>query len=162
MIKLKDILLEGKYDHMIGRSFKLPGFGKTSLRISKIEDDRFVYAQPYEEWIKYGAEKASSKMFNLQKVLKDNPGIEEKPKVKRTAWNKGTGDPNLISKREYAKILIGAMEDMSREGHQDATHDVAESMIYDQGILARLSKDYPQKNTNQLIDQLSIDLEMAA
>jgi len=161
MIKLKDILLEGKYDHMIGRSFKLPGRGNASMRINRIEDDRFVHASPYEEWAKYGEDKASSAMFSIQKVIQHNPEIDDKPVKKRTAWNKGTGDPKLISKREYAKILMGAMEDMKSMGDEDATHDVAQSMIYDQGILARLVKDHPGKNSKQLTQQLQWDLEAA-
>ena len=158
----KKALTEGRYDHMVGRSFKLPGRGNSSMKITRIEDDRFVHASPYEEWAKYGADKASSAMFKIQTVIQHNPEIDEKPKVKRTAWNKGTGDPNLISKREYAKILMGAMKDMKSMGDEEHTHDVAQSMIYDAGILARLTKDYPGKNTEQLTQQLQWDLEAAA
>ncbi len=146
-------LTEGKYDHMIGKAFKLPGRGNTSYKITKIEDDRFVHVLD---------DRQNSSMFDIKKVVKDNPGIDKKPKVKRTAWNKGTGDKNLISKREYAKILMGAMKDATSMGDQEATHDMAQSMIYDKGILARLTKDNPGKNSKQLMQQLQWDLEAAA
>jgi len=144
---------EGKYDHMIGKAFKLPGRGNTSYKITKIEDDRFVHVLD---------DRQNSSMFDIKKVVKDNPGIDKKPKVKRTAWNKGTGDKNLISKREYAKILMGAMKDATSMGDQEHTHDMAQSMIYDKGILARLVKDNPGKNSKQLMQQLQWDLEAAA
>ena len=146
-------LTEGKYDHMIGKAFKLPGRGNTSYKITKIEDNRFVHVLD---------DRQNSSMFDIKKVVKDNPGIDKKPKVKRTAWNKGTGDKNLISRREYAKILMGAMKDATSMGDQEATHDMAQSMIYDQSILARLVKDHPGKNSTQLTQQLQWDLEAAA
>jgi len=143
---------EGKYDHMIGKAFKLPGRGNTSYKITKIEDNRFVHVLD---------DRQNSSMFDIRKIVKDNPGIDKKPKVKRTAWNKGTGDKNLISKREYAKILMGAMKDATSMGDREATHDMAQSMIYDKGILARLVKDHPGKNSKQLMQQLQWDLEAA-
>ena len=154
-------LTEGKYDHMVGKSFKLPGRGQASMRITRIEDDRFVHASPYDEWVKYD-DKASSNMYDIKKVIQHNPEIDTKQVKKRTAWNKGTGNPHLITKREYAKVLMGAMKDMKSMGDEEHTHDVAQSMIYDQGILARLVKDNPGKNSTQLTQQLQWDLEAAA
>ena len=161
-IQIESKLNEGKYDHMIGKSFKLPGRGNASMRINRIEDDRFVHASPYEEWAKYGEDKASSSMYDIRKVIQHNPEIDTKRVKKRTAWNKGTGDPHLITKTEYAKILMGAMKDMKSMGDEEHTHDVAQSMIYDRGILARLVKDHPSKNSKQLAQQLQWDLEAAA
>ena len=158
---IKESINEGKYDHMIGKSFKLPGRGNASMKITRIEDDRFVHASPYDEWVKYD-DKASSSMYDIKKVIQHNPEIDTKQVKKRTAWNKGTGNPHLITKREYAKILMGAMKDMKSMGDEDATHDVAQSMIYDQSILARLVKDHPGKNSTQLAQQLQWDLEAAA
>jgi len=147
-------LTEGKYDHMVGKAFKLNVQPKKEYQIQSIEDNRFVHAIDNRQ---------NKSMFDIRKVVKDNPGIDKKPKVKRKVRiDKGTGDPHLISKREYAKILMGAMKDATSMGDEEHTHDIAQSMIYDLGILARLVKDHPGKNSKQLTQQLQWDLEAAA
>jgi hypothetical protein len=60
------------------------------------------------------------------------------------------------SEEEYRKILQGAIDDA---GSTEFASDLADSMIYDPKILARLATDYPGESARELKQQLQYDLE---
>ena len=89
--------------------------------------------------------------FRKEKVEQDNPGIfdrkprEEKPQGVRP-----------YTESQYRKILQGAIDDA---GSTEFAYDIADSMIHDPQILARLKKDYPGESARELKQQLQYDLE---
>jgi hypothetical protein len=86
------------------------------------------------------------------------PKLVKSAKLKgKQAWNKGQ---KTTSKRDYLKILKGAMKDARGMGDQEFTHDMATSMIYDPEIKSYLHKTYPSANQGMLIRRLQNDLEM--
>ena len=64
---------------------------------------------------------------------------------------------DAYSPNEYQRVLKGAISDA---GGNEYASDIAQSMIYDPGIRARIEKDYPMlKTTKQMIQRLQWDLE---
>jgi hypothetical protein len=141
----EDFINEGKYDFMSGLAIQFNG---TSYTISSVDGD-FVNAVD---------SKKNKKTFRLPAVISQNPGVDVKPKKPRpAAWNKGQKS-DAYSPAEYQKVLKDAVKDAG--GNQFA-HDMAQSMIYDPGIRARIEKDYPMlRNTQQQIQRLQWDMEM--
>lgn len=63
----------------------------------------------------------------------------------------------MYTPAQYRSILKGAVKDA---GGAENAHDMAQSMIYDNGIKARLLKDYPNiRRESDLIKRLQWDLE---
>ena len=149
----KDILLgkvyEGKYDHLMGKEFKLKG---KEYYINSIEDNRFAHVSD---------KRKNTSTFRLDFLVKNVPGFTlDKPKKARgPAWNKGQ---KTTSKREYEKILKAAMKDARGMGDVEFTHDMATSMIHDPEIQSYINKANPgfRGNKRKMIQRLQWDLEM--
>jgi hypothetical protein len=142
--EVSKVIAESKYDFMIGSAIQLNGINYT---ISSIEDDFVVVSDS----------KKNKKTFRLSAVISQNPGVDVKPKKPRpSAWNKGMKS-DAYSTSEYQRVLKGAISDA---GGNEYAHDIAQSMIYDPGIRARIEKDYPMlRTTKQMIQRLQWDLE---
>jgi len=140
---------EGKYDHLMGKPFEMRG---KKYRINKIEGNKFAHVVD---------DRQNKSTFKLDFLVKKVPGFTlDKPKNARgPAWNKGQ---KTTSKREYEKILKGAMKDAKGMGDEEFTHDMATSMIYDPEIQSYINKTYPGfgGNKSKMIQRLQTDLEM--
>ena len=91
------------------------------------------------------------KTFSKRKIEQDNPGIfDRKPREKKPQGVRP------YTESEYKKILQGAIDDA---GSTEFAHDIADSMILDVQILARLAKDYPEASARELKQRLQWDLE---
>lgn len=91
------------------------------------------------------------KTFSRKKIEQDNPGIfDRKPRERKPQGIRP------YTESQYRKILQGAIDDA---GSTEFAHDIAESMIYDPQILARLKKDYPEASARELKQRLQWDLE---
>jgi len=89
--------------------------------------------------------------FRKEKVLQDNPNFfDRQPRERKPQGIRP------YSEAQYRKILQGAIDDA---GSTEFAYDMAESMIYDPQILARLKKDYPGESAKDLKLQLQYDLE---
>lgn len=89
--------------------------------------------------------------FRKEKVLQDNPNFfDRQPRERKPQGIRP------YSEAQYRKILQGAINDA---GSTEFAYDMAESMIYDPQILARLKKDYPGESARDLKLQLQYDLE---
>lgn len=89
--------------------------------------------------------------FTKEKVAQDNPGIfDRKPRERKPQGVRP------YSEAQYRKILQGAIDDA---GSTEFAYDIADSMIHDPQILARLKKDYPGESARELKQQLQYDLE---
>ena len=94
--------------------------------------------------------------FRKEKVLQDNPGIfDRKPRERKPRERKPQG-VRPYTEEEYSEILQGAIDDARST---EFAYDLADSMIHDPQILARLAKDYPGKSARELKQQLQYDLE---
>jgi len=100
-----------------------------------------------------------SKIFFSDKILKMGGEFHKKERKKRTtqAWNKGQ---KSTTRRQYERILKGAMRDAAGMGDEEFTYDMATSMIYDPEISSYLDKEYPRLGRNGKIERLQSDLEM--
>jgi hypothetical protein len=100
-----------------------------------------------------------SKIFFSDKILKMGGEFHKKERKKRTtpAWNKGQ---KSTTRRQYERILKGAMGDAAGMGDEEFTYDMATSMIYDPEISSYLDKEYPRLGRNGKIERLQYDLEM--
>jgi len=91
------------------------------------------------------------KTFSRKKIEQDNPGIfEKKPREKKPQGVRP------YTESQYRKVLQGAIDDA---GSTEFAYDIAESMILDPQILARLAKDYPEAGARELKQRLQWDLE---
>jgi hypothetical protein len=91
------------------------------------------------------------KTFSRKKIEQDNPGIfDRKPREKKPQGVRP------YTESQYRKILQGAIDDA---GSTEFAHDIADSMILDNQILARLAKDYPEASARELKQRLQWDLE---
>ena len=89
--------------------------------------------------------------FTRKRIEQDNPGIFDKqPREKQPQGVRP------YSEAQYRKILQGAIDDA---GSTEFAYDIADSMIYDSQILARLKKDYPGDSARELKQRLQWDLE---
>lgn len=89
--------------------------------------------------------------FRKEKVEQDNPGIfDRKPRERKPQGVRP------YSEAQYRNILQGAIDDA---GSTEFAYDIADSMIHDPQILARLKKDYPGESARELKQQLQYDLE---
>ena len=142
--EVKKAITEGKYDFVLGSAIKFNGVDYT---INSVEDD----------FVEVMDSKKNKKTFRLSAVIAQNPGVDVKPKTPRpAAWNKGMKS-DAYSPQEYQRVLKGAISDA---GGNEYAHDMAQSMIYDPGIRARIEKDYPMlRTTKQMIQRLQWDLE---
>lgn len=101
------------------------------------------------------------KTFSKRKIALDNPGIfdkqprEKKEREKKEREKKPQG-VRPYTEAQYRKVLQGAIDDT---GSTEFAYDIADSMIYDPQILARLKKDYPGYSVRELKQQLQWDLE---
>ena len=100
-----------------------------------------------------------SKIFFSNTILKMGGEFHKKERKKRTtqAWNKGQ---KSTTRRQYERILKGAMRDAAGMGDEEFTYDMATSMIYDPEISSYLDKEYPRLGRNGKIERLQSDLEM--
>ena len=89
--------------------------------------------------------------FTKKRVAQDNPGIFDKQPRERKPQG-----VRPYTEAQYRKILQGAIDDA---GSTEFAYDMADSMIYDPQILARLKKDYPGESARELKQQLQYDLE---
>jgi hypothetical protein len=93
----------------------------------------------------------TTRTFSRKKVELDNPGIFDKqPREKKS---QGT---RPYTESQYRNVLQGAIDDA---GSTEFAYDIADSMIHDPQILARLKKDYPGESARELKQQLQWDLE---
>jgi hypothetical protein len=91
------------------------------------------------------------KTFSKRKIEQDNPGIfDRKPREKKPQGVRP------YTESQYRKILQGAIDDA---GSTKFAYDIADSMILDTQILARLAKDYPEASARELKQRLQWDLE---
>lgn len=89
--------------------------------------------------------------FRKEKVLQDNPSFfDRKPRERKPQGVRP------YSESQYRQILQGAIDDA---GSTEFAYDIADSMIHDPQILARLKKDYPGESARELKQQLQYDLE---
>jgi|694.fasta_scaffold01359_9 hypothetical protein len=94
--------------------------------------------------------------FTRKRIEQDNPGIFDKqPRERKPREIKPQG-VRPYSEAQYRKILQGAIDDA---GSTEFAYDIADSMIYDPQILARLKKDYPGDSARELKQRLQWDLE---
>jgi len=94
--------------------------------------------------------------FSKKKVELDNPGIFDKQPRERKPREKKPQGVRPYSEAQYRKVLQGAIDDA---GSTEFAYDIAESMILDPQILARLAKDYPGDSAKKLQQRLQWDLE---
>jgi hypothetical protein len=96
------------------------------------------------------------KSFRLEKVQQENPNYGKKaPREKKPREEKPQG-VRPYTESQYRKILQGAIDDA---GSTEFAYDIADSMILDVQILARLAKDYPGASARELKQRLQWDLE---
>ncbi len=94
--------------------------------------------------------------FTRKRIEQDNPGIFDKqPRERKPREIKPQG-VRPYSETQYRKILQRAIDDA---GSTEFAYDIADSMIYDPQILARLKKDYPGDSAKELKQRLQWDLE---
>jgi hypothetical protein len=89
--------------------------------------------------------------FRKEKVLQDNPNFFDRQPRERKPQG-----VRPYSEAQYRQILQGAIDDA---GSTEFAYDIADSMIHDPQILARLKKDYPGESARELKLQLQYDLE---
>ncbi len=89
--------------------------------------------------------------FKRERVLQDNPNFFDRQPRERKPQG-----VRPYTEAQYWKILQGAIDDA---GSTEFAYDIADSMIYDPQILARLKKDYPEASARELKQQLQYDLE---
>ena len=89
--------------------------------------------------------------FRKEKVLQDNPSFFDRQPRERKPQG-----VRPYSEAQYRQILQGAIDDA---GSTEFAYDIADSMIHDPQILARLKKDYPGESARELKQQLQYDLE---
>ena len=89
--------------------------------------------------------------FRKEKVLQDNPSFFDRQPRERKPQR-----VRPYSEAQYRQILQGAIDDA---GSTEFAYDIADSMIHDPQILARLKKDYPGESARELKQQLQYDLE---
>ena len=127
-----------------GEYFSIPGLGE--FRTVDIRDG-IVNAIDSSQ---------NRKSFRLEKVQQENPNYGKKaPREKKPREEKPQG-VRPYTESQYRKILQGAIDDA---GSTEFAHDIADSMILDQQILARLAKDYPGASARELKQRLQWDLE---
>jgi hypothetical protein len=93
------------------------------------------------------------KEFRISTLEKN--GVTMPVKEKKPASNKGE---KIMSKLEYQKIC----KEAAKTGGAENAHDLAQSMIMNPDILARLQKDYPARNLGWHKRQLQWDIEAYA
>ena len=134
--EIDEALLE---DKGFGEYFSIPGLGE--FRTVNIRDG-IVNAVDSSQ---------NKKSFRLEKVQQENPNYGKKaPREKKPQGVRP------YTEVQYRKILQGAIDDA---GSTEFAYDIADSMIYDPQILARLKKDYPGESARELKLQLQYDLE---
>lgn len=94
--------------------------------------------------------------FTRKRIEQDNPGIFDKQPRERKPREVKPQGVRPYSEAQYRKILQGAIDDA---GSTEFAYDIADSMIYDSQILARLKKDYPGDSARELKQRLQWDLE---
>jgi len=148
VIKLKDLLAEGKYDHHIGRWFDVNG---KDWRIVRFIDDRFAHVMD---------DRKNSSMFRIEFLVKNAKALKPGGPDFSTKKQRPVR-PKVMTKRDYEKMLKGAMEDTKgMMGDEEFTHDMASSMIHDPEIKKLLQKEYPMvRKEEDLIQRLQWDLE---
>ena len=95
-----------------------------------------------------------SKIFFSDKILKRGGEFHKKERKQRKQRQKST------TRRQYERILKGAMGDAAGMGDEEFTYDMATSMIHDPEISSYLDKEYPRLGRNGKIERLQSDLEM--
>lgn len=121
------------------RTFNINGLG--TFEFTGIKDDLVMGSQ----------NNGPVRSFRKEKVLQDNPSFfDRQPREKKPQGVRP------YSEAQYRKILQGAIDDA---GSTEFAYDIADSMIYDPQILARLKKDYPGESVRELKQQLQYDLE---
>ena len=118
-----------------------------------------IITQPGREIDPLTGDYEKSKIFFSDKILKRGGEFHKKERKKRTtpAWNKGQ---TSTTRRQYEKILKGAMGDAAGMGDEEFTYDMATSIIHDPEISSYLDKEYPRLGRNGKIERLQYDLEM--
>ena len=118
-----------------------------------------IITQPGREIDPLTGDYEKSKIFFSDKILKRGGEFHKKERKKRTtpAWNKGQ---TSTTRRQYEKILKGAMGDAAGMGDEEFTYDMATSMIHDPEISSYLDKEYPRLGRNAKLKKLQYDLEM--
>lgn len=121
------------------RSFNITGLG--TFEFTGIKDDLVMGSQ----------NNGPIRTFKKEKVLQDNPSFfDRQPREKKPQGIRP------YSEAQYRQVLQGAIDDA---GSTKFAYDIADSMIYDPQILARLNKDYPGDSAKELKQQLQYDLE---
>ena len=121
------------------RTFTINGLG--TFEFMGVDSDGFVH----------GNQKGTKKVFKKERVLQDNPGFFDRQPRERKPQG-----VRPYTEAQYWKILQGAIDDA---GSTEFAYDIADSMIYDPQILARLKKDYPGESARELKQRLQWDLE---
>ncbi len=94
--------------------------------------------------------------FRKEKVLQDNPDFFKRQPRERKPREKKPQGVVPYTEEQYREVLQGAIDDA---GSTEFASDLADSMIYDPQILARLATDYPGESAKELKQQLQYDLE---
>ncbi len=126
------------------RTFNINGLG--TFEFTGMKDDLVMGSQ----------NNGPVRSFRKEKVLQDNPNFFDRQPRERQPRERKPQGIRPYTESQYRKILQGAIDDA---GSTEFAHDIADSMIYDPQILARLKKDYPGESVRELKQQLQWDLE---
>jgi hypothetical protein len=121
------------------RTFTITGLG--NFEFAGMKDDLVMGSQ----------NNGPVRSFKRERVLQDNPNFFDRQPRERKPQG-----VRPYTEAQYRKILQGAIDDA---GSTEFAYDIADSMIYDPQILARLKKDYPGESVRDLKLQLQYDLE---
>jgi hypothetical protein len=121
------------------RTFNINGLG--TFEFAGMRDDLVMGSQ----------NNGPVRTFKKEKVLQDNPSFFDRQPRERKPQG-----VRPYSEAQYREVLQGAIDDA---GSTEFAYDIADSMILDPQILARLKKDYPGESAKELKQQLQYDLE---
>jgi len=121
------------------RTFTINGLG--NFEFAGMKDDLVMGSQ----------NNGPVRSFKRERVLQDNPNFFDRQPRERKPQG-----VRPYTEAQYWKILQGAIDDA---GSTEFAYDIAESMILDPQILARLAKEYPGESARKLQQRLQWDLE---
>lgn len=121
------------------RTFNITGLG--TFEFTGMKDDLVMGSQ----------NNGPVRTFKRERVLQDNPNFFDRQPRERKPQG-----VRPYTEAQYRQVLQGAIDDA---GSTEFAYDLADSMILDPQILARLKKDYPGESARELKQQLQYDLE---
>jgi hypothetical protein len=111
----------------------------------------FEFAGTKDDLVMGSQNNGPVRTFKKEKVLQDNPSFFDRQPRERKPQG-----VRPYTEAQYREVLQGAIDDA---GSTEFAYDIADSMILDPQILARLKKDYPGESARELKQQLQYDLE---